>query len=80
MEKRNLRNILVLFLALVFVVGFSAFAVAKTLRVGGIMDTTGATSDVGKDYALGMDEAFKYINAHGGVNGKKIKTSMPMAG
>ena len=73
MEKRSLKTILILFLAMVFVVGFSALAVAKTLRVGGIMDTTGATSDVGKDYALGMDEAFKYINAHGGVNGKKIK-------
>ena len=73
MKKQNLKTILVLFLAAVFVLGFSAFAVAKTLRVGGIMDTTGATSDVGKDYALGMDEAFKYINAHGGVNGKKIK-------
>ena len=30
--------------------------------IGGIMDTTGATSDVGKDYAIGMEEAYKYIN------------------
>ena len=37
------------------------------------MDTTGATSDVGKDYAIGMSEAWKYINSQGGVNGKKIK-------
>jgi len=37
------------------------------------MDTTGTTSDVGKDYALGMDEVFKFINEQGGVNGKKIK-------
>ncbi len=73
MEKHNLKIIMVLFLSMVLVVGFSAFAVAKTLRVGGLMDTTGATSDVGKDYALGMEEAFKYINAHGGVNGTKIK-------
>ena len=73
MEKRNLKIVLVLFLTAIFVVGFSALAIAKTLRVGGIMDTTGATSDVGKDYALGMAEAFKYINAHGGVNGKRIK-------
>ncbi|MFP4475527.1 MAG: ABC transporter substrate-binding protein [Desulfatibacillaceae bacterium] len=48
-------------------------AMAATIKIGGIMDTTGATSDVGKDYALGMDEAFKYINDEGGVNGKKIK-------
>ena len=52
------------------------FAVSRDMRVipiGGLMDTTGATSDVGKDYALGMDEAFKFINEQGGVNGKKIK-------
>ena len=75
MEKLGSKTILVLSLAMVLVVGFSSFVVAKTLRVGGIMDTTGATSDVGKDYALGMEEAFKYINAHGGVNGKKIRYS-----
>ena len=28
---------------------------------------------MGKDYALGMAEAWKYINSQGGVNGKKIK-------
>ena len=60
-------------LALILLMGFSTIAVAKTIRIGGIMDTTGATSDVGKDYALGMVEAFKYINEKGGVNGKKIK-------
>jgi branched-chain amino acid transport system substrate-binding protein len=53
---------------------FSGTAVyAKDIKIGGIMDTTGGTSDVGKDYALGMVEAFKYINEQGGVNGKKIK-------
>ncbi|HDR13951.1 MAG TPA: branched-chain amino acid ABC transporter substrate-binding protein [Desulfobacteraceae bacterium] len=46
---------------------------AKEIKIGGIMDTTGATSDVGKDYALGMVEAFKYINEQGGVNGKPVK-------
>jgi branched-chain amino acid transport system substrate-binding protein len=34
---------------------------------------TGATSDVGKDYALGIAEAVAYINDTGGINGKKIK-------
>jgi hypothetical protein len=37
------------------------------------MDTTGTTSDVGKDYALGMDEAFKFINEP-----PLIKTKFPM--
>jgi len=73
MEKEILKRIFIASMALLLVFGFSGLAVSKQLRVGGILDTTGATSDVGKDYALGMSEAFKYINSQGGVNGKKIK-------
>ena len=46
---------------------------AKDIRIGAIMDITGATSDVGKDYAMGIREAIQYCNDQGGVNGKKIK-------
>jgi branched-chain amino acid transport system substrate-binding protein len=47
---------------------------AKTVKVGGIMDTTGATSDVGRDYALGVQEAIAYVNDHGGIDGRgKVK-------
>ena len=73
MKKGILLRLLVPFLTVVFLMGFSTIAVAEQIMIGGIMDTTGATSDVGKDYALGMAEAFKYINEHGGVNSKKIK-------
>ena len=73
MKKKKVRHLMIFALALILLMGFSTIAVAKTIRIGGIMDTTGATSDVGKDYALGMVEAFKYINEKGGVNGKKIK-------
>jgi branched-chain amino acid transport system substrate-binding protein len=73
MKKGIFLKFLVPCLAVVFLVGFSTAAVAKTIKIGGIMDTTGATSDVGKDYALGMAEAFHYLNDAGGVNGKKIK-------
>ncbi|RJR17380.1 MAG: branched-chain amino acid ABC transporter substrate-binding protein, partial [Desulfobacteraceae bacterium] len=73
MRKCTLLRILVPFLAVILVAGFSAFAGAAEIKIGGIMDTTGATSDVGKDYAIGMDEAFKWINEQGGVNGKLIK-------
>jgi ABC-type branched-subunit amino acid transport system substrate-binding protein len=58
-------------LAAAFPVGISVVRRGKEIKIGGIMDTTGATSDVGKDYAIGMEEAFKYINDQGGVNGKK---------
>jgi len=53
--------------------GLSDAVSAQEIKIGGIMDTTGATSDVGKDYAIGMEDAFKYINENGGVNGKPIK-------
>jgi branched-chain amino acid transport system substrate-binding protein len=73
MKKMTLRRILVPVLALIFLAGFSTITMAQEIKVGGIMDTTGATSDVGKDYAIGMEDVFKYINEQGGVNGKKVK-------
>lgn len=74
MKKSTFLNLLVLFLSAALLMVFSTTtAAAEQIRIGGIMDTTGATSDVGKDYALGMAEAFKYINEQGGVNGKEIK-------
>ena len=69
----KMKKILIILCAVVFLLGLSSMALAKTIKIGGIMDTTGATSDVGKDYAIGMAEAFHYINDAGGVNGKKIK-------
>lgn len=65
------KRILLLGLALLLV-GATAFA-ADEIRVGSINDLTGATSDVGKDAALGIREAVTYINDSGGINGKKIK-------
>lgn len=73
MNKRNFLVCLVPVLALFLLMGFSAPAAAENIKIGGIMDTTGATSDVGKDYAIGMGEAWKYINEQGGINGKQVK-------
>ncbi len=73
MMKKRFGNLLVWFLALGFLTGFCGVSVAAEIKVGGIMDTTGATSDVGKDYAIGMEDAFKWINEQGAVNGKPIK-------
>lgn len=73
MKNKTFTRFLVPILAVFFLFGFYTSTAAEVIKVGGIMDTTGATSDVGKDYAIGMDEAFKYINEQGGVNGKKIK-------
>src|SRR4030043_1880193 len=55
-------------------VGLAAsWALAQEVRLGALQDTTGATSDVGKDEALGVREAVQYYNDQGGINGKKIR-------
>jgi branched-chain amino acid transport system substrate-binding protein len=48
-------------------------AQAQEIKVGGIFDLTGITSDVGKPYAQGVRDGVAAANAAGGVNGKKIK-------
>lgn len=63
----------VFLLAAALVVGFSTMATAASVKVGALNDMTGATSDVGKDYAMGIYESIQYVNDNGGVNGKPIK-------
>jgi branched-chain amino acid transport system substrate-binding protein len=46
---------------------------AQEIKVGGIFDLTGITSDVGKPYAQGAQDAVAWTNENGGINGKKIK-------
>jgi len=52
---------------------FSSLALGQEVRLGALQDTTGATSDVGKDEALGVREATQYFNDTGGINGKRIR-------
>lgn len=42
------------------------------IRVGGIFDLTGVTSDVGKSFAQGVRDGVVWTNENGGINGKKI--------
>lgn len=44
----------------------------EPIVIGGLMDTTGPTSDVGRDYAMGMEEAFRYVNDTGGIAGRPV--------
>jgi len=53
--------------------GEPAKGAGEEIRIGSLNDTTGPTSDVGKDYALGIAEAIRYVNDTGGINGKQIK-------
>jgi branched-chain amino acid transport system substrate-binding protein len=51
----------------------AAPAGAQEIKVGGIFDLTGITSDVGKPYAQGVQDHVALLNASGGINGKKVK-------
>jgi len=45
----------------------------KPIKIGGIFDLTGATSDVGVDGSLGVKDAVHWINDNGGINNRKIE-------
>jgi len=59
--------------ATVLVFGACAEKAPEAIKIGGIFDTSGPTSDVGTDYAVAAKDAAEYINANGGINGKKIE-------
>ena len=50
-----------------------AWATAQQeIKVGGIFDLTGVTSDVGKPFAQGVQDGVAWVNENGGINGKKV--------
>jgi len=53
-------------------IGASAMAQDEVL-VGHLADYTGPTGFVGKQYGAGVSDAFKQINADGGIDGTKIR-------
>src|SRR5210317_2280148 len=71
--KKMKSKLFIILLAMFILIGFYSGAGAEDIKVGALNDMTGATSDVGKDYALGIAEAIHYANDNGGVNGKEIK-------
>jgi len=66
MTRRRLFPMLALFLLPVAGLG-------QEIKVGGIFDLTGITADVGKPYGQGVRDAVAWVNANGGINGKKIR-------
>jgi branched-chain amino acid transport system substrate-binding protein len=66
-------KLLIILMAFFLITGYSTVVGAATVKIGALNDMTGATSDVGKDYALGIAEAIHYMNDNGGINGKQIK-------
>ena len=70
MERRMRMSGLFVAVAAVVLAGPAA---AQEIKVGGIFDLTGITSDVGKPFAQGVRDGVAWLNQNGGVNGKKIK-------
>ena len=62
-----------LFLGLVTLMLCVSEIQAATIKLGAIIDKTGATGDVGKWAWRGIEDFVTYINEKGGVNGKKIQ-------
>ena len=68
----NSKLIFVCLATLVIVEG-AAGAGTGIIRIGAFNDLSGASSDIGRDYALGIAEAVHYINDQGGIGGKWIR-------
>lgn len=46
---------------------------AETIPVGQLIDYTGPTADISTPYGLAVQDAIGYINANGGIRGRKIQ-------
>lgn len=65
---------LTIIVGLLVIVGAAcAPASPQTIKLGGIFDLTGPTSDVGSLYADGVRDYVAYVNAHGGIAGRQIE-------
>lgn len=73
MSARWLVGLVLLSLLVPPVVAAGAPAAPAAIKLGSLNDTTGPTSDVGREVALGIREAIAYVNDAGGVNGKPIR-------
>ncbi len=73
--KKGMLRISALVVASAFLFAGVAFS-ADVIKVGHLADLTGPTGEVGKPYAQGVQDYKDWVNANGGINGKKI--DMPM--
>ena len=48
-------------------------AAADVIKWGVLIDLSGPTSDWGKNQIKGQLDAMRWINEHGGINGKDLK-------
>jgi len=63
---------MLLFCFIIFLAGCRP-AGQQAIRIGGLWDLSGSTSDVAGPYAEGERDYIDYVNAQGGINGRKIE-------
>jgi branched-chain amino acid transport system substrate-binding protein len=61
-----------LFGAVLLAIGAIPVQAADTIAVGQLVAQTGPTSAVGAVYGQGVADAFRWIDNHGGINGKMV--------
>jgi branched-chain amino acid transport system substrate-binding protein len=61
------------YLALVIGVSPGNARAAEEIKWGVLIDLSGPTSDWGKNQVKGQLDAMRWVNEHGGINGKKLK-------
>ncbi len=74
--KRGLLRVALLMVAGLFLLAGAGVAHSADIKVGHLADLTGPTGEVGKPYAQGVQAYKDWVNAHGGINGKKIDMQM----
>jgi branched-chain amino acid transport system substrate-binding protein len=65
--------VMVFALALILVAGPGSALASEEIKWGVLIDLSGPTSDWGKNQAKGQLDAMRWINEHGGINGKTLK-------
>ena len=74
------KKVIIIGIALVIFIGILVFVFIqpipfmkkKEITVGAMIGITGPTSAIGPEYADGIKDATRWINDHGGINGRKI--------
>ena len=70
-----MKRVLARSLVVVAVLGLSAVSAAAQIKIGGLFDLTGVTSEVGKAFAQAVIDHVGLLNEQGGINGQRIELS-----
>ncbi len=71
--KRAFPQLLTLFLLGAVLAACGRKVPSDEIRIGGIFDLTGPTSEAGHAYAEGVRRYVQYVNGKGGINGRRVR-------